>query len=163
MKALINLLRSAYELLICCAKCLQSPLLLFLRVYFFWQLFLTGKGKLEHIDRISEFFSSLHIPMPTLNAWLAGSTECFGGLLLVFGLCSRAAAIPVAITMIVAYITADFDAVRGIFSMPDKFVADAAFPYLVSALIVLAFGPGIFSLDALLKRFVWKKEDSLKE
>ena len=38
----------------------------------------------------------------SLNAVLAASTECFGGLLLMAGLMSRLAALPLAFTMIVA-------------------------------------------------------------
>ena len=68
--------------------------------------------------------------MPVLNAYLAGATECFGGLLLVVGLASRLVAIPVAFTMIVAYVTADYEALTSIFSDPDKFVAAAPFPFL---------------------------------
>jgi hypothetical protein len=55
--------------------------------------------------------------------------------------------------MIVAYVTADYEALTSIFSDPDKFVAAAPFPFLLSALVVLAFGAGAFSLDALIKRF----------
>jgi len=40
------------------------------------------------------------------------------------------------------------------FSNSDKFVKADPFPYLLTALIVLAFGPGLFSIDALLKRWV---------
>jgi putative oxidoreductase len=140
-------LRRAYEMLVASANYLQAPLLLALRVYFFWQLFLAGKGKLLNIERTAEFFASLNIPLPVLNVYLAGATECFGGLLLVVGLCSRLVAIPVAFTMIVAYVTADFEA------LTDKFVAAAPFPFLLVALLILAFGPGAFSIDALIKRF----------
>jgi putative oxidoreductase len=146
-------LRRAYEMLVAGANYLQAPLLLALRVYFFWQLFLAGKGKLLNIERTAEFFASLNIPLPVLNVYLAGATECFGGLLLVVGLCSRLVAIPVAFTMIVAYVTADFEALTSIFSDPDKFVAAAPFPFLLVALLILAFGPGAFSIDALIKRF----------
>jgi len=47
-----------------------------LRLYFFWQLFLTGQGKLANIGKVSEFFASLGIPLPTLNAYFIGSLEC---------------------------------------------------------------------------------------
>ena len=101
--------------------------------------------------------------MPLFNAYLAGATECFGGLLLVIGLASRLVAIPVAFTMIVAYVTADYEAVTTIFSDPDKFVAAAPFPFLLSSLVVLAFGPGALSLDALIKRlFGNRRRDALK-
>ncbi len=155
-----RLIRRPYELLIVGANYLQAPLLLFLRVYFFWQLFLAGKGKLLNIERTAEFFGSLGIPLPVLSAYVAGATECFGGLLLVIGLGSRLVAILVAFTMIVAYVTADFEALSSIFSDPDKFVAAAPFPFLLVALLVLAFGPGALSLDALIKRFVARERPS---
>src|SRR6201997_4012962 len=86
MKMLIDRLRRGYELLAVGATALQSPFLLLLRLYFFWQLFLTGKGKLTNIGKVSEFFTSLGIPLPTLNAYFIGSLECFGSLLLIIGL-----------------------------------------------------------------------------
>jgi putative oxidoreductase len=54
--------------------------------------------------------------------------------------------------MIVAYFTADFEAVSNMLSDPDKFVKADPFPFLLTALIIYAFGPGEFSMDALLKR-----------
>ena len=153
MSGLSQFVRRAYELLVMVGNFLQAPLLFVLRVFFFWQLFLAGKGKLLNIERTAEFFGSLNIPMPLFNAYLASATECFGGLLLVVGLASRLVAIPVAFTMIVAYVTADYEAVASLFSDPDKFVAAAPFPYLLTALLVLAFGPGAISIDALIKRF----------
>ena len=151
MNTLKKLLRRGYELLVASANLLRSPLLLILRVYFFWQLFMTGQGKLANIGKISEYFASLGIPFPTLNAYLAGATETFGSLLLIVGLASRLTAIPVAGTMAVAYLTADLEAVTSIFSDPDKFVKADPFPYFICALIVLVFGPGRFSVDALIK------------
>jgi putative oxidoreductase len=148
----IFLFRRGYELLVSGASLLQSPVLLLLRIYFFWQLFQTGQGKLAHIEKISDYFASLGIPLPTLNAYMAGGTEMFGSLLLIVGLASRLTAIPITIVMAVAYLTADLEAVTGIFSDPDKFVKADPFPYLITALIVLVFGPGKFSIDALIKR-----------
>ena len=151
MNTLINFIRRGYELLVASGNLLQSPLLLVLRVYFFWQLFMTGKGHLANIGKVSDFFVSLGIPFPTLNAYLSSTVECFGSLLLIFGLASRLTAIPVAVTMAVAYLTADLEAETSIFSDPDKFVKADPFPYFVCALIVLVFGPGRFSIDALIK------------
>jgi putative oxidoreductase len=151
MKTPVELIRRGYELLVSGANLLQSLFLLVLRVYFFWQLFLTGQGKLAHIGKISDYFASLGIPLPTLNAYMAGATETFGSLLLIAGLASRLSAIPITVVMAVAYLTADFEAVTGIFSDPDKFVKADPFPYFISALIVLVFGPGKFSIDALIK------------
>src|ERR1700752_1889786 len=149
-----NLLRRGYELLIASGSALQSPFLLVLRLYFFWQLFLTGKGKLANIGKVSEFFASLGIPLPTLNAYFIGSLECFGSLLLIIGLASRPLSLLIVISMTVAYLTADFEAVLNIFSDPDKFVKADPFPFLLTALIILVFGLGLFSIDALMKQIL---------
>jgi putative oxidoreductase len=146
-----HLLRRGSEILTASGAALQSPFLLGLRLYFFWQLFLTGKGKLANIGKVSDFFASLGIPLPTLNAYFIGSLECFGGLLLIIGFASRPLALLVLLSMIVAYLTADFEAISSIFSDPDKFVKADPFPYLLTALIVFVCGPGRFSVDALLK------------
>lgn len=154
MNAIRNAVWRVYELLITVANFLQSPFLLALRLYFFWQLFLTGKGKLSNIGKVIDFFTSLGIPAPNLNAYFVSGLECFGGLLLIIGLASRPLALLVVISMSVAYLTADFQAVSSIFTDPDKFVKADPFPFLLTALIVLVFGPGLYSIDALLKRWV---------
>jgi putative oxidoreductase len=153
-----DIIRRAYELLVTGANSLKSPVLLALRLYFFWQLFLIGEGKLSNIGKVSEFFASLHIPLPTLNAYFIGSLECFGSLLLIIGLGSRLLSLLIVISMAVAYLAADFEAVSSIFSDPDKFVKADPFPFLLTALIVLVFGPGLFSIDALMKRILHRRE-----
>jgi putative oxidoreductase len=47
---------------------LQSPLLLAIRMYWGWQFYQTGLGKLQNIPKVVDFFTSLGIPFPTLNA-----------------------------------------------------------------------------------------------
>jgi putative oxidoreductase len=94
----------------------------------------------------------LGIPAPHINAFMAGGTECLGGCLLVLGLWARLASVPLIVTMLVAYATAEKEALAAIISDPDKFTAAAPFLFLLTALIVLAFGPGIFSVDRLLNR-----------
>jgi putative oxidoreductase len=53
-------------------------------------------------------------------------------------------------TMLVAYWTADREALQAITSDPDKFTGATPFLFLLAAVLVLAFGPGKLSLDALL-------------
>ena len=158
MNAVYDIIRRAYELLVAGASSLRSPLLFALRLYFFWQLFLAGKGKLSNIGKVSEFFASLHIPLPTLNAYFIGSLECFGSLLLIIGLASRPLSLLIVISMSVAYLAADFGAVSNIFSDPDQFVKADPFPFWLTALIVLAFGPGLFSIDASIERILRRRE-----
>lgn len=77
-------------------------------------------------------------------------SECAGGLLLALGLFARPATVPLIFTMLVACWTADREALNAIVSDPDKFVTAAPFLFLLALLIVLVFGPGKLSLDALL-------------
>jgi len=146
MPTLINL----YQLLIRVANSLQSPFLLAIRLYWGWQFAQTGWGKLGDINKVTNFFTTLGIPAPALNAWFVSGLEFFGGILLILGLGSRLIALPLVIDMIVAYLTADREALVKIFSDPDKFYAAAPFTFLFASLIVLIFGPGRFSLDGLL-------------
>jgi len=143
---------SIYEIYLQLLTKLQSPLLLILRLYWGWQFFVTGRAHLANLNQTTEFFQSLNIPTPHLNAIMAGSTECVGGLLLLLGLGSRIITVPLVGTMVVAYLTADRDKVTGIFQNPDAFVTATPFLFLFAALIVLVFGPGKLSADALVGR-----------
>lgn len=147
---MIQTLANFYGLLIRVANSLQSPLLLAIRLYWGWQFAQTGWGKLNDINKVINFFTSLRIPAPALNAWFVSGLELGGGILLILGLGSRLIALPLVIDMIVAYLTADAEALGKIFSDPDKFYAAAPFTFLLASLIVLIFGPGKYSLDAML-------------
>ena len=129
---------------------LQPVLLLLIRGWWGWSFFLTGKGKLMNLDKTASFFASIDIPMPKVNAIMAGSTECLGGLLLLLGLFSRLVSVPLIFCMFVAYATADKEALRAIFSDTDKFTGATPFLFLFACVIVFAFGPGKISLDAWL-------------
>jgi putative oxidoreductase len=149
-----------YRLLVSWLNYLQSPFLLLLRVYFFWQLFQTGQGKLTNLGKVTEYFASLNVPFPAFNAAIVGLFETFGSLLLIVGLASRITAIPIVLLLCVAYLAGDFEAVSKFFSDPDKFVKADPFPFLLAALIILIFGPGKFSLDALIARLIGQKPAS---
>ena len=140
----------AHALLVKCGTMLQSPLLLAMRVWWGWSFFKAGKDHLTGHADYAEFFQTLHIPLPELNAWVAASVECVGGLFLLAGFASRLTAVPLSITMIVAYLTADNEALKSIFSDTEKFTSATPFLFLLTSLLVLAFGPGAFSADRLL-------------
>lgn len=131
---------------------LQSPFLLGVRLYFGWQLVTSGWGKMHSIPHFTELFAGWGIPFPGLNAHFIAGLEFFGGILLMVGLGSRLIAFLMTCNMLVAYWTADREAFKSFFSDPDKFTAAAPFDILWMALIVLIFGAGFFSIDALLKR-----------
>ena len=152
MPALISFVRHSYALLIKTATALQSPFLLAVRLFWGWQFFQTGKGKLGDLDKVTGFFASLNIPLPKANALLAGGTECFGGLLLMLGLASRLTALPLLFTMLVAYATTEREALAVLFSDPDKVTGATPFLFLFAVLIVLIFGPGKLSADHFLAK-----------
>jgi putative oxidoreductase len=133
------------------ADWLQSVFLLIFRLVWGSHFAQTGWGKLNSIDNVTSFFTDLGIPFPKLNAIMAGSTECFGGVLLVLGLAGRLISVPLAFTMLVAYATADKEAVQALFSDFDQFVKATPFPFLVAVLMVFVFGPGKISLDKLIQ------------
>jgi len=103
--------------------------------------------------------------LPTLNAYVAGATECFGGLVLLLGAASRVVTIPLIFTMLVAYFTQHIEELRTLWNLNEKggydpatFFKAAPFPYLLTALLVLFFGPGAFSVDGILKCYFDKKQ-----
>jgi putative oxidoreductase len=145
-----------YDLLVFIGNHLQSLLLFAIRFVFGIELMQAGLGKLFNIQAPIGYFTDLGIPFPVENAWLVSFTETFGGIFLAFGLLTRLTAIPLTINFIVAYITTEQDGLKDLLSFDtDKFCADTAFPYLATAVIVLIFGPGAFSVDYLIAR--WRK------
>jgi putative oxidoreductase len=147
-------LRNAYPRFASAANYLQAPLLLVIRLYWGWQFFQTGWGKLTHLSRTGGYFSSLHIPFPQFSAGAAGTVECLGGLLLLAGLFSRFASLALVVILSVAYATAESEALGMLFSDPDKFTGATPFLFLFACLVILAFGPGPLSAD----RFIFGNE-----
>jgi putative oxidoreductase len=155
--SLITTCRPLYNRLLAVLNLLHSPALLFIRLYWGYQFFQSGWGKLQDISKPIDYFTQLGIPFPTLNAWFVSLLECGGGIVLILGLASRLISIPLVIDMIVAYVAADREALKSIFSEPDKFMAASPFTFLMASLLILIFGPGSISLDYLMKRFIEKR------
>jgi len=169
----VAFITAAYGWLLKFASFLPSPLLLLIRLYWGYQFMMSGYGKLKDFGGTVETFrDTFQLPFPEINAALAAGTEFVGGIFLIVGFASRAAAIPLAITMIIAYLTADKEAVQelGNFlvnlwtslkesSTPDKFTSATPFLFLFASVIVLAFGPGAFSIDHLLARKYGARRD----
>jgi putative oxidoreductase len=145
----MTLISKIHALLVTVGRYLQCLLLLVIRLYWGWQFFLTGRGKLMHLDKTANFFASLNIPMPKLNAILASCTECGCGLLLLLGLCSRFASFALICVRCVALWTADRAAVTSLFSDPDKLFGTDPFLFLYASVLVFAFGPGKIAVDTL--------------
>lgn len=143
-----------YDLLVTVGNHAQSTLLLLIRLCWGIQFAQAGWGKLTNLGKTTDFFASINIPFPAANAAFVGGVECFGGILLAIGLASRLVSIPLAATLVVAYLTTEMEALHKLFTFTDidPFLSAAPFLFLFASLIVLAFGPGVFSVDYLINR-----------
>lgn len=139
------------------AASLQSPFLLAVRLYWGWQFAQNGWAKLHNLENVTNYFASLGLPMPGTTAVVISSTELLGGVLLALGLFSPIVSLVLAGDMIGAYVTADRVALFSIFSEPGKFYNADPFTLLFASLIVLIFGAGKVSVDALLERMASKR------
>ncbi len=148
-----NLIMGAYRLYRNGASNLQSLFLLFVRVYWGWQFFQTGFGKLQHISHVTAYFAQMGLPMPHVAAVFIAWLELVGGVLLILGLGSRLIAFPLFIDMLVAYIAGDRGALLSFFSDPGKFYAADPYTFMFASLMVLIFGPGLFAIDTLIARY----------
>jgi putative oxidoreductase len=108
----------------------------------------TGWGKLHGLDKVTDYFTQLHIPAPHAQAIVVACTEFFGGLALVLGVLTRLAALPLAVTMVVAILTAKRDDIQGLIS----FASLEEFTYLCVLLWLAIAGPGAASVDGLIAR-----------
>ena len=152
MRALASLLFAAFKLSGRLFGRLQSPFLLAIRLYWGWQFAQSGWGKLHNLDHVTEFFVSLNIPLPHANAVMVSNLEFFGGIFLILGLASRLTGLVLTGNMLVAYITADREALTSVFSDPGRFYAADPYTFLFASLMVFTFGAGFFSLDAIIER-----------
>jgi putative oxidoreductase len=117
----------------------------------------TGWGKLHTLPDVTEYFTSLGIPMPGLNARVAAATELFGGILVLVGLGTRLVVLPMAFTMVIAILTAKRADIHGLTDL----VGFEEWSYLVFFVWLAVAGAGPLSLDRLLApridRWIGKK------
>ncbi len=153
MSKLINIVRQWYNQFFGLVSYLQSPFLVFVRLYWGWQLAQSGWGKLHHLSNVGEYFGTLGLPMPTQMAVFIACVEFFGGIFLALGLASKITGLVLTVNLTMAYVMGDREALLSFFSDPDKFIAAAPFAFLIASLIVLIFGAGKISVDTALAFF----------
>lgn len=145
-------MRSTYSVFVRFGEFLQDFLLLAMRLFWGYGFMMAGWGKLNKIQPVIEYFDSLGIFYPEVMAQVVAWLEFVGGICLIFGFASRFVAIPLAITMIVALITAHREATFGAFQNAQRFINQTPFNYLFTCLVILCFGPGKYSLDYIFDR-----------
>ena len=118
------------------------------------EFFGSGLGKLGKLSGLIQYFRSLGIPAPEIQAPFVAATELLCGALIVVGLLTRPAAVMLGGVMLVAIVTA---------AAPEKHITASwhgllEFLYLPEVLLLLLLawlvvaGPGRASLDARLGR-----------
>ncbi len=114
------------------------------------EFFGSGLGKLGKLPGFSQYFRTLGIPAPEIQAPFVAATELVCGALLVVGLLTRPAAVMLCGVMLVAIVLA---------AVPEKHITVSwqgllEFLYLPEVLLLLLLawlvlaGPGRASLDA---------------
>ena len=137
----------------------QSFFLLWMRLTWGHQFFLAGTTKLADLDKAIQFFTTLGISHPVFSAHLIAYTETLGGILLMLGLASRLISIPLIIAMLTALSTAHAQTLSNFrfITEPSSLVNQPPYPFLITSMLVLFFGPGRISIDAWLKRWANKQ------
>jgi putative oxidoreductase len=158
MNSLLSLLHKLYAWFARTASYLQSPLLLLVRLYWGFQISQNGWGKLHNLANVTTFFASLGLPAPGATATFVATFEFLAGIFLIIGLASRLVGLMLFVDMLVAYITADREALMSFFHDPGKFYVADPYTFLFAGLLILVFGPGLFALDTLIERWIIKRE-----
>lgn len=121
---------------------------LFFRLILAYGFYGPATMKWGNISGIAEWFGSMGIPLPTLNAYLAASTEMAAVILLPLGLATRFISIPLIITMVVAIVTVHlgngFEAGSNGFEIP--------LYYMLMLFALLINGAGKISVDHLISK-----------
>ena len=131
------------------AQHLQWLAPLFARIVTGWVFLWSGWGKLNALPFVTQNFREWGIPFPEIMTPFVSGVEFLGGLLLLLGLFTRVAAVPLVIVMIVAIISAKWGEVDSLATLLgfEEVLYMALFGWLAVA------GPGPVSLDRLLQNW----------
>lgn len=110
----------------------------------------SGWGKLHDLERVARFFASLGVPFPELQAPFVASVELVCGALVLVGLATRAAAVPLIGTMLVALATALAPRITGV----NALFGLAEFLYVALLVQLAVGGAGPASLDRFVARWL---------
>ena len=141
-------MKTIYQNIVTKLESLKDLPLLMMRLILAVGFFGPAMMKLKNVSGIAEWFASMNIPLPTLNAYMATATESLGVVLLVLGLGTRIISFPLIITMIVAIVTVHwghgFEAGDNGFEIP--------LYYMIMLFTLMVYGPGKISLDNIIKK-----------
>ena len=108
----------------------------------------SGWGKLHDLDKVTHYFTELGLAAPAFQARLVSATEFVCGGLVLVGLATRVAAVPLIVVMCVAIRTALRAQVDGLGGL----VGLTEFAYIALLVWLGTNGAGPLSLDGLIAR-----------
>jgi putative oxidoreductase len=108
----------------------------------------SGWGKLHHLDKIVAFFTELGIPAPQIQAPFASAMELICGVLVLLGVFTEIASVPLIIIMIVALITAKKSDIGSF----DDLTSQIEYLYIVILIYLGINGAGPIAFDRLFKK-----------
>jgi len=114
----------------------------------------TGWGKLHNLEKITDFFRELGIPYPEIQAPFASANELVCGVLVLVGLATRVASIPLIIVMLVAIRTAQWENIDSASAL----LGTVEWAYIAIFAWLAIAGPGPVSLDHLIARSTGRDE-----
>lgn len=126
----------------------KDETLFFVRIVLAYGFYGPAMMKWSNINGVAEWFSSMGLPLPTLQAYLAASAELLGVILLPLGLFTRWISIPLIITMIVAIKTVHWD--NGFEASNNGF--EIPLYYMLMLMVLLSHGAGKISIDHWLRK-----------
>lgn len=124
-----------------------SIVLLILRLFFGYQIFMLGLAMLKDMPAAVTQLTQWGVPYPETMAQICAYVETIGGLCLILGLLSRLVAIPLIAATTSLFYHQNFAAFSQFWSNPSAFMAAPEFMLWLTTILVLCFGPGCISLD----------------
>jgi putative oxidoreductase len=112
-----------------------------------WVFLWSGWGKLNDVPTVIENFVGWGIPFAHVLAPFVSMVEFVGGLLLLLGLFTRLAAVPLIVVMVVAILTAKWSEVDSL----ETLLGFDEVAYLTLFLWLAVAGPGAISFDRMLQ------------
>lgn len=113
----------------------------------------SGWQKFHNLSMVTEYFISLHIPFASVQAPFVAGVELLCGVLIMLGLFTRFASLPLMATMVVALATAKREEITDVSAL----VESAEFLYIVILSWLGIYGSQFLAID----QFITKKRKDI--
>ncbi|MGZ3823853.1 MAG: DoxX family protein [Bdellovibrio sp.] len=116
------------------------------RITIGWIFIESGWGKLHNLSQVVDFFNSLNIPFASVQAPFVAGLELVAGIMILVGMFTRIASLPLIAIMVVALATAKREEITDLSAL----LGTADFLYIVILSWLAAYGSQCFSVSKVL-------------